>query len=50
MAEYVFDFERLSIKAYLANAADKLYADQLYPAHYVPGAGRTLQVTASLKF
>ena len=50
MAEYVFDFERLSIKAYLANAANKLYADQIYPAHYVPGAGRTLQVTASLKF
>lgn len=50
MAEYTFDFERLSIKAYLANATDKLYADQLYPAHYIPGAGRTLQVTASLKF
>ncbi|MBL8387796.1 MAG: TonB-dependent siderophore receptor [Hydrogenophaga sp.] len=50
MAEYVFDFDRFSIKAYLANAADKLYADQIYPAHYVPGAGRTLQVTASLKF
>ncbi len=50
MAEYVFDFDRLSIKAYLANAADKLYADQLYPAHYVPGTGRSLQVTASLKF
>jgi catecholate siderophore receptor len=50
MAEYTFDFERLSIKAYLANATDKLYADQLYPAHYIPGAGRSLQVTASLKF
>ncbi|QBM27985.1 TonB-dependent receptor [Hydrogenophaga pseudoflava] len=50
MAEYTFDFDRLSIKAYLANATDKLYADQLYPAHYIPGAGRTLQVTASLKF
>ena len=50
MAEYVFDFERLSLKAYLANATDKLYADQLYPGHYVPGAGRSLQVTASLKF
>ncbi|MEZ5647005.1 MAG: TonB-dependent receptor [Burkholderiaceae bacterium] len=50
MAEYTFDFERLSIKANLTNVTDKLYADQLYPGHYIPGAGRTLQVTASLKF
>ena len=50
MAEYAFDFDRLTLKANLSNVTDKLYADQLYPAHYVPGAGRTLQVTASLKF
>jgi catecholate siderophore receptor len=50
MAEYKFDFDRLTLKANLSNVTDKLYADQLYPAHYVPGAGRTLQVTASLKF
>ncbi len=50
MAEYRFDFDRLAIKANLSNVTNKLYADQLYPAHYVPGAGRTLQVTASLKF
>jgi len=50
MAEYKFDFDRLTLKANLSNIADKLYADQLYPAHYIPGAGRTLQVTASLKF
>jgi catecholate siderophore receptor len=50
MAEYKFDFDRLTLKANLTNVTDKLYADQLYPAHYVPGAGRTFQVTASLKF
>lgn len=50
MAEYRFDFENLVIKANLTNITNKLYADALYPAHYIPGAGRTLQVTASLKF
>jgi catecholate siderophore receptor len=50
MAEYRFDFEQIVLKANLTNVTNKLYADQLYPAHYVPGAGRTLQVTASLKF
>ncbi len=50
MAEYALDFERWIIKANLTNVTNKLYGDQLYPGHYVPGAGRQLQVTASLKF
>ena len=50
MAEYVVLEERLTLKANLTNITDKLYADQLYPGHYIPGAGRQLQVTASLKF
>jgi catecholate siderophore receptor len=50
MAEYTFDFERIVLKANLTNITNKLYADQLYPGHYIPGTGRTLQVTASLKF
>lgn len=50
MAEYTFDADRLSLKANLSNVTNKLYADQLYSGHYVPGAGRMLQVTASLKF
>lgn len=50
MAEYKFDFERLVLKANLTNITNKLYADQTYPGHYIPGAGRMLQVTASLKF
>ena len=50
MAEYRFDFDQLTLKANLTNITNKLYADQLYPGHYVPGAGRMLQVTANLKF
>jgi catecholate siderophore receptor len=50
MVEYKFDFDKLVLKANLSNVSNKLYADQLYPGHYVPGAGRNLQVTASLKF
>lgn len=50
MAEYTFDFERIVLKANLTNVTNKLYADQLYSGHYIPGAGRMLQVTASLKF
>lgn len=50
MAEYRFAFEQLSLKANLTNITNKRYADQLYPGHYVPGAGRMLQVTANLRF
>ena len=50
MAEYRFDFDKLVLKANLTNVTNKLYADQLYPAHYVPGAGRMFQLTASMKF
>ncbi len=50
MAEYTFDFERIALKANLTNVTNKLYADQLYSGHYIPGAGRMLQVTASFKF
>lgn len=50
MAEYKFDFEQLVVKANLTNISNKLYADQIYTGHYIPGAGRMLQVTASMKF
>jgi catecholate siderophore receptor len=49
MAEYKAN-EQLTVKANLSNVANKLYADQLYPAHYIAGAGRQLQVTGSWKF
>lgn len=50
MAEYKFDFDKLTLKANLTNITNKLYADSLYSGHYIPGAGRMLQVTANIKF
>ena len=50
MAEYKFDFDRLTMKANLTNITNKLYADSLYSGHYIPGAGRMLQVTANIRF
>jgi catecholate siderophore receptor len=49
MAEYRHD-EQLTFKANVSNLGNKLYADQLYSGHYVPGAGRLLQLTGSYKF
>lgn len=49
MAEYQHD-EKFSLKLNVSNIANKLYADQLYPGHYIPGAGRLTQLTASYKF
>ncbi|MEY2893574.1 MAG: hypothetical protein RJA98_3482 [Pseudomonadota bacterium] len=50
MAEYQFIEQDLTVKANLTNVTNKLYAESLYSGHYIPGAGRMLQVTASLKF
>ena len=50
MAEYTFDFDKLTLKANLSNVTNKLYADSLYSGHYVPGAGRVFQLTANIKF
>ena len=50
MAEYTMPSEKIVIKANLSNVFDKLYADSLYPGHYVPGPGRLFMLTTSLKF
>ena len=39
-----------AIKANVTNIANKVYADQVYRGHYVPGAGRLVQVTLTAKF
>ncbi|MFN9728617.1 TonB-dependent receptor [Acidovorax sp.] len=49
MAEYTIS-ERYTVKANLSNVTNKLYADAVYSGHYVPGAGRVFQITASMKF
>jgi catecholate siderophore receptor len=49
MAEYRLS-EQVTIKGNIINAADKLYADSLYRGHYVPGAGRLVQVGLITRF
>jgi catecholate siderophore receptor len=49
MAEYRYD-DQFTLKGNVSNLTNKLYADQLYSGHYVPGAGRLVQVTGSYKF
>ncbi|MBH2009967.1 MAG: TonB-dependent receptor, partial [Xanthomonadaceae bacterium] len=49
MAEYKVS-ENFIVKANLSNVSNKLYADQLYTGHYIPGPGRLFQVTGSIKF
>jgi catecholate siderophore receptor len=48
MAEYTAG--DVAFKLNVTNVADKLYADQLYRGHYVPGKARTVQLTTSVKF
>ena len=49
MAEYAWARD-LQFKLNVTNVTNKLYADYLYRGHYVPGAPRTVQLTASYKF
>jgi catecholate siderophore receptor len=49
MAEYAIN-QQFVVKANLSNITDKLYGESLYRGHYVPGAGRMLQVSLSAKF
>jgi len=49
MAEYTIN-ERFIVKTNVSNVTNKLYADALYRGHYVPGAGRLVQVALTAKF
>ena len=51
LPEYEAIADKLTLKANLTNLTNKFYADTLYAnGHYVPGVGRTLYLTASVKF
>lgn len=50
MAEYTVIEDKFTIKGNVNNVTNKLYGDALYTSFYVPGAGRTMQVTAKYKF
>lgn len=49
MAEYRIN-DRFTVKGNVSNITNKLYADALYSGHYIPGAGRTVQMTLNAKF
>jgi catecholate siderophore receptor len=50
MAEYGANAGNLVFKLNLTNLTNKLYGDSLYRGHYIPGAGRLVQLTTSIKF
>ena len=49
MTEYTFN-EKVSLKGNISNLNNVVYADSLYSGHYIPGAGRTAQLTLNVKF
>jgi catecholate siderophore receptor len=49
MAEYMIN-DQFSVKANVSNLTDKYYAESLYRGHYVPGAGRLVQVSLTARF
>ena len=48
IAEY--SLEQVAFKFNVGNLTNRLYADSLYTAHYIPGAGRTLSFTVATRF
>jgi len=49
LAEYTLN-EQVGFKLNVNNVTDKLYADALYTGHYIPGAGRSVQLTMTARF
>lgn len=49
MAEYTIN-QNLIVKANVSNITNKLYGESLYRGHYIPGAGRLVQVALTARF
>jgi len=49
LAEYTLN-EQVGFKLNVNNVTNKLYADALYTGHYIPGAGRSVQLTMTARF
>ena len=49
MASYEMS-ERVSFRLNVINLADEEYVDRFGGGHYIPGAGRSAQLTAYLSF
>lgn len=49
LAEYMLS-EQVAFKLNATNVTNKLYADALYTGHYIPGAGRSIQLTMTARF
>jgi catecholate siderophore receptor len=49
LAEYTMS-DAIAFKLNVTNVTNKLYADALYTAHYVPGLGRSVQLTMTARF
>ena len=49
LAEYTFS-QQVAFKLNVINVTDKLYADSLYTAHYVPGQPRTVYLSMTARF
>jgi catecholate siderophore receptor len=49
MAEVALN-EAVALKLNATNVTNKLYADSLYTGHYIPGAGRAVQLTMTARF
>lgn len=49
LAEYALS-EAVGFKLNVTNVTNERYADSLYTGHYIPGLGRTVQVTMTARF
>jgi catecholate siderophore receptor len=49
MTEYAFTPD-VTLRGNVSNITDKYYAESLYRGHYVPGAGRLVQLSLGVKF